>query len=66
MAEEIKKEVKTVSKQTTEKYTKSRFLSSGAYKKHKDLLNVILEDTKSYTREEVNKLIDGYLKKEVK
>lgn len=53
-------------KQTEQKYSKARLMASEAYKKHRDLIGVILEDNKSYTREEVNKKIDGYLKKEVK
>ena len=57
---------KTAVKQTETKYSKSRLMASNAYKKHKDLLSVLLEDNKSYTREDVNTLIDGYLKKGVK
>lgn len=53
-------------KQTTAKYSKSRIMASEAYKKHRDLLSVILEDKKEYTREEVTKMIDGYLKRGVK
>lgn len=44
---------KVVSKQTEQKYSKARLMASEAYKKHRDLIGVILEENKSYTREEV-------------
>lgn len=56
---------KAIAKQTEQKYSKARLMASEAYKKHRDLLSVLLEDDKQYTRAEANKLIDGYLKKEV-
>lgn len=59
-------EVKTVSQKPAERYNKERILASGAYKKNRDLLNVLLENDKSYTKQEINKLIEGYLKREVK
>lgn len=47
------------------KYTKNRILTSETYKNKRDLLNVLLDDNKEYTKADVNKLIDGYLKRRV-
>lgn len=47
-------------------YTKQSFLKSKNYKDKKDLISVLLDDNKSYTKDDVNKLIDGYLKRRVK
>lgn len=68
MSEKTKTEAeeKTVLKKPAERYSKERILLSDSYKKNKDLLKVLLEDGKSYTKQEINKLIDGYLKKGVK
>lgn len=57
---------KAETKQITQKYSKSRIMASENYKNYRDLLNVLLDDKKQYTREEISKLIDGYLKKGVK
>ncbi len=43
-------------------FSKQAFLSSKSYKPHRDLLEALLEYGKSYTKKEVNKMIDGYLK----
>lgn len=52
---------------TTEiSFSKQAFLLSKTYKPHKDLLETLLKDGKSYTKTEVNKLIDEYLKRSVK
>lgn len=47
-------------------YSKRQFLSSEKYKKHRDLLNVLLEDNRFYSKSEVEKMIDKYLKGKVK
>lgn len=47
-------------------FSKQAFISSKSYKPHRDLLETILESEKSYTKSEVNKLIDDYLKGKVK
>ncbi len=47
-------------------FSKQAFISSKSYKHHRDLLETILESEKSYTKSEVNKLIDDYLKGKVK
>ena len=48
-----------------QKYSKEQILLSKAYANRKDILNVILED-KEYTTEAVDKLLENFLKKEVK
>lgn len=58
----------TKSKESTNEvlFTKSQILKSKKYIHQTDLLNVILEEGKNYTIREVEKLIDGFMKKEVK
>ena len=48
-----------------QKYSKEQILLSKVYANRKDILNVILED-KEYTTEAVDKLLENFLKKEVK
>ena len=48
-----------------QKYSKEQILLSQAYANRKDILNVILED-KEYTTEAVDKMLENFLKKEVK
>lgn len=47
-------------------YTKQSFLKSEKYKDKKDLISVLLNDNKSHTKTDVNRLIDSYLKRRVK
>ena len=47
-------------------YSKRQFLNSEKYKKHRDLLSILLDDNKFYRKSEVNKLIDNYLKGKVR
>lgn len=47
------------------KYSKEQILLSQAYANRKDILNVILGD-KEYTIETVDKMLENFLKKEVK
>lgn len=46
-------------------YTKAQILNSKAYP-NKDLLNALLDEGKTYSRKEVDKLQNDYLKREVK
>lgn len=55
-----------VTKQKEPVFTKSQLIKSKRYADRTDILNVILEDGKNYTIKEVEKLIDGFMKKEVK
>lgn len=59
--ENEKKEIKSNEKS----YLKEAYLKSKKYKNKKDLINTLLEDSKSYTENQVNKLIDNYLKRKV-
>ena len=47
-------------------FSKGVFLKSQQYKADRDLLNVLLKNEKSYTKAEVNKMIDSYKKGKVK
>ena len=47
-------------------YSKRQFLNSEKYKKHRDLLSVLLDDNKFYLKSDVNELIDNYLKGKVR
>lgn len=47
-------------------FTKKQLILSKKYGDRKDLLNVILEDNKSYSIKEVDKLIDNFMKAKVK
>lgn len=48
------------------KYTKVSILISKKYSKYKDLLKVLLKDNVKYTFEEVDTMLDKYLKGKVK
>lgn len=47
-------------------YTKQQLLNADRYKYNKDLLNALLEETRRYSHKEVEDIIKGFLKKEVK
>ena len=57
---ETKKEVKKI---TEEKYTKEQIVNSKTFN-NRDLLNAILED-KSYSKKEINEIIENYKKGKV-
>ncbi len=62
---EEKIEEKVNVKVEVQKYSKEQILLSQAYANRKDILNVILGD-KEYTTEAVDKMLENWLKKEVK
>ena len=62
---EEKVEEKVNAKAEVQKYSKEQILLSQAYANRKDILNVILKDG-DYTIEAVDKLLENFLKKEVK
>lgn len=47
-------------------FTKQQLAESKRYKKQRDLLEALLEDGKTYTIAQVDKIIGDYLRKEVK
>ncbi|WP_352524795.1 hypothetical protein [Heyndrickxia oleronia] len=47
-------------------FSKQQILSSANYRERRDLLNVLLEDDKSYSLKNVNQLIDSFMKRKVK
>ena len=47
--------------ETTEtKFTKEQFLKSNTYRQHKDLLTAVLDSKKTYTKEQVNNIINKF------
>jgi len=48
-----------------EKYTKKQIVNSKTFIDNKDLLNAILKEDKSYSKQEINKIIENYKKGKV-
>ncbi len=48
-----------------EKFYKKQILKSKRYKAKRDLLSVLLDEQQQYTHEEIEKLIEDFLNKEV-
>lgn len=46
-------------------FTKESFLQSERYANHRDLLSALLLENKTYTTEQVDKMIEKYLKGKV-
>lgn len=46
-------------------FTKSQFLQSKMYKNKIDILNCVLEDGKTYSTAQVDKLVDDFMKGKV-
>lgn len=44
-------------------FTKEQFLKSNTYRQHKDLLSAVLDDTKTYSKEQVNSIINNFYRK---
>lgn len=44
-------------------YTKEQLLKSEAYQNRRDLVNALLDDNKKYTKEQVNALMDDFMKR---
>ncbi|SDF61883.1 hypothetical protein [Sporomusa acidovorans] len=47
-------------------FTKQQIISAKRYAERRDLLNVLLADDGSYTHDQVEKLMDEFMKKGVK
>lgn len=47
------------------KFTKAQFLGSKTLGVQRDVIQAVLKDDETYTKDEAMKLIRGYLKKEV-
>lgn len=60
---EMEKEEK---KQSVSRFTKEQILSSKKYRDSRDLLQAVLEDSSTYSLEEVEKKIEDYRKGKVK
>ena len=47
-------------------FTRAQLLKSKKYSERVDILNVLLEDSKTYTSKEVDELVKDFMNKEVK
>lgn len=65
MSEAIEKTEKVSTKKETRKYTKDSILASEKYRSRKDILQVLLEDGKSYDLDTVDKMVDKFMKGKV-
>lgn len=50
-------------KETAPAFTKEQFINSKTYSQYKDYLSAALDDTKTYTKEQVNEMISKYYRK---
>lgn len=64
MADE-KTDTKVTAKKDSAVYSKSQILKSDKFSNHYDVLNVVLDDDKKYTLEEVLKIANDFLAKPV-
>lgn len=48
------------------RFFKQQIISSETYKDHKDILRALLEDEKTYSHAEIEKIIEGFMKRKVK
>lgn len=64
MEEKEVKETKETKK--IKRFSKQSILISDRYRTRRDLLNILLLDTKIYSYEEVDKMIDKFMKGSVK
>lgn len=51
---------------STAKFTKVQLIMSSRYEFKKDLIDALLDGNRTYTFEEVDKMINDYMRKEVK
>lgn len=65
MADE-KTDTKVTAKKDNAVYTKSQILKSDKFSNYYDVLNVVLDDDKNYTLEEVLKIANDFLAKPIK
>lgn len=65
MSEAAEKTEKVSTKKETRKYTKDSILGSEKYRSRKDILQVLLEDGKSYDLDTVDKIVDKFMKGKV-
>lgn len=60
-----KAKAKTVEEQPVTGFSKSRVLASQKYIANRDVLDVLLEDGKMYTDDDVQGILDDFLHKEI-
>ena len=67
MAENEKVEIKKkTTKEEKDKFTKEQLVNSKKYLKQKYIISALLDDKKSYSSDEVEKILNDFYKKEVK
>lgn len=67
MAENEKVEIKKKTiKEEKDRFTKEQLINAKKYFKKKYLIKALLDDDKSYSHDEVDKLLQEFYKKEVK
>lgn len=59
-------EKKTKKESGTDNFTKEQILKSKKFSERRDILSVLLEDDKSYSLEEAEELIKGFMEKNFK
>ena len=66
MENENKEEIEQIDKPKDAKFTKENILNSKKYAKQKDLVNALLKNDATYSLNEVDEIINKYLKGVVK
>jgi len=61
-----KDETKVNEKDETTKFYKKQLVASNKYSRYKDLLNAVLKDDSTYSIDEVDELIENFMKGKVK
>ena len=61
-----KKKTEEIKQETVSSYKKEQILASKKYKHRRDALNVILSSKKEYTLEEVDSLLEKFMKGKVR
>lgn len=61
-----KDETKVNEKDETTKFYKKQLVASKKYSRYKDLLNAVLKDDSTYSIDEVDELIENFMKGKVK
>lgn len=61
----MEKEKSKVKEQTVPEFTKEQILQASRFSKHIDIIDALLQADKRYTMEQVNDIVDGFLKGKV-
>ena len=61
----VKRKDEEANTETTTRFTKEQLVNSVTYENRRDLLTVLLDDGEKYTRDEVTRTIDEFMKEGV-